>query len=110
MISSFSLKFIFLQCEGYQPTPQCNKKCIDGYPISYEQDKHFGASAYAILPNQEQIQTEIQKNGPVVAIYMIFEDFFAYKSGVYQYTTGDMVVLHGNRPLGIFSVKSVFFN
>ena len=99
---------IFFQCQGYQPTPQCSQNCINGYPIPYEQDKHYGTSVYVIQPYSEQIQTEILKNGPVVALYMIFEDFFTYKSGVYRYTTGDMVVTHGNVPLSIFSVKKFF--
>ncbi|KAF4658886.1 hypothetical protein FOL47_007791, partial [Perkinsus chesapeaki] len=40
------------------------------------------------LRTNESIKHEIMTNGPVSASYYVYEDFFAYKSGVYKHTTG----------------------
>ena len=77
------------------PTPHCTHKCIDGYPTSYEKDKHHGATVYSVQSKQEQIQMEIMKNGPVEAAFSVYEDFLAYKSGVYKHTAGSFLGGHG---------------
>jgi cathepsin B len=59
-------------------------------------DKHFGDSVYAILPEQTQIETEIFENGPVETTFDVYADFLAYKSGVYQHTTGSLLGAHGS--------------
>jgi cathepsin B len=59
-------------------------------------DKHFGDSVYAVRPEQTQIETEIFKNGPVEAAFTVYADFLAYKSGVYQHTTGSVLGGHGS--------------
>jgi len=41
---------------------------------------------YKIAPNEREIMNEIMENGPVQAIMEVKEDFFMYKSGVYQYS------------------------
>jgi cathepsin B len=69
---------------------------MDGYPIPYEQDKHYGESFYSIQSKQEQIQTEIMKNGPVHASFLVYADFLAYKSGVYQHLVGPALDGHSN--------------
>lgn len=48
----------------------------------------------------EEIQTEIMTNGPVEAHMDVFEDFYSYKSGVYQHTTGKNVGGHAIKILG----------
>jgi len=87
-------------CQAEEPTPRCRHSCIDSYPTPYEQDKHHGESAYSVRSAQEQIQTEIQKNGPVEAAFSVYEDFLPYKSGVYQHTTGDFLGGHAIKILG----------
>jgi len=87
-------------CGDELPTPKCSHKCIDSYPTPYDQDKHHGASVYSISSKQEQIQTEIMKNGPVEAAFSVYADFLAYKTGVYQYTTGDLLGGHAIKILG----------
>jgi len=87
-------------CGDEQPTPRCSHKCIDGYPTPFEQDKHHGSSVYSVHSKQEQIQTEIMTNGPVEAAFSVFADFLAYKSGVYQHTTGDFLGGHAIKILG----------
>uniref|UniRef100_A0A7N8XYH8 Cathepsin B n=1 Tax=Mastacembelus armatus TaxID=205130 RepID=A0A7N8XYH8_9TELE len=87
-------------CQGIEETPKCVEQCIDGYSPSYQKDKHFGRKAYSIGPLQEQIMTEIYKNGPVEATFTVYEDFLLYKTGVYQHVTGQMLGGHAIRILG----------
>jgi len=87
-------------CGDELPTPHCSHKCIDSYPDPYEKDKHHGQSVYSIQSKVEQIQSEIFKHGPVEAAFSVYEDFLAYKSGVYKYTTGSFLGGHAVKILG----------
>jgi cathepsin B len=55
--------------------------------VAYSSDKSHGQSVYTVK-SEEQIQQEIQKNGPVQTAFNVYEDFLSYKSGVYQHVTG----------------------
>lgn len=83
-----------------QETPKCQEKCIDGYSLSYEKDKHFGKKTYSVPSDQEQIMTEVYKNGPVEAGFTAYADFLLYKSGVYKHVTGDMLGGHSVKIIG----------
>jgi cathepsin B len=87
-------------CQGEQPTPDCPTKCEPNYPTPLAKDKHFGDSVYAVRSEQKQIETEIFKNGPVEAAFTVYADFLAYKSGVYQHTTGSVLGGHAVKILG----------
>ncbi|EPB71589.1 papain family cysteine protease, partial [Ancylostoma ceylanicum] len=73
------------KCPNYSwPTPKCRKTCKYGYKKSYEKDKYYAKSAY-ILPNDvEAIKQEIMDNGPVQAVFDVYEDFRLYKKGIYK--------------------------
>jgi len=85
-------------CGNEVPTPPCVKKCQNG--AVWKSDKHFGASAYSISSTVSDIQTEIMTNGPVEADFTVYEDFLAYKSGVYQHTSGEELGGHAIKILG----------
>jgi cathepsin B len=85
-------------CLKFVNTPACKKTCKDG--SSWQASKHFAASAYAISSNVADIQTEIQTNGPVEATFSVYEDFIAYKSGVYIHTTGKLLGGHAIKIIG----------
>lgn len=87
-------------CQGETETPKCVQQCIDGYSLSYPKDKHFGQKSYSVPSEQEQIMTELYKNGPVEAAFSVYEDFPQYKSGVYQHVTGEMLGGHAIKLLG----------
>ncbi|EYC18373.1 hypothetical protein Y032_0028g1827 [Ancylostoma ceylanicum] len=66
------------------PTPKCRKACKYGYKTPYEKDKYYAKSAY-ILPNDEDvIKQEILANGPVQAVFDVYEDFRLYRKGIYR--------------------------
>uniref|UniRef100_A0A8C4F6C7 Cathepsin B n=1 Tax=Dicentrarchus labrax TaxID=13489 RepID=A0A8C4F6C7_DICLA len=87
-------------CQGEQDTPKCEEQCIDGYSPSYQKDKHFGRRTYNVPSQQEQIMTELYKNGPVEAAFSVYADFLQYKTGVYQHVTGEMLGGHAIKLLG----------
>lgn len=70
------------------PTPACVRSCQSGYPKSYDDDKSRGSTAYQVSNDEAQIRAEIIKNGPVVASFIVYSDFYSYKSGIYQYSGG----------------------
>ncbi|GAB6019818.1 hypothetical protein CHUAL_001359 [Chamberlinius hualienensis] len=87
-------------CEDSLPTPTCKEQCIPGYSKSYEQDKVYGQFPYRIDCDIAKIQTEIMTNGPVVTKFILYEDFFQYKTGIYHYITGEELGFHTVKILG----------
>lgn len=84
--------------DGYQ-TQSCPNKCRKNYEgPAWIDNLHKGKSAYSIK-GATQIMIEIMKNGPVEAGFTVYEDFLAYKSGVYKHSTG--------RPLGGHAIKII---
>ncbi|RZC34407.1 cathepsin B [Asbolus verrucosus] len=82
-------------------TPECDKTCSNAdYETRYSEDKHYGASHYKIESDVSQIQAEILANGPVEGSFTVYDDFFAYQTGVYQYTYGDVAGAHAIKILG----------
>ncbi|GFX22537.1 cathepsin B [Trichonephila clavipes] len=63
-------------CGDIIDTPQCVHMCEKGYNASYTQDKHFGKKSYSIDNDEQQIKTEIFKNGPVEVAFTVYADFF----------------------------------
>jgi len=82
------------------PTPRCERTCEAGYKVSYNNDRHYGASSYSVRSSVSQIQTEIMTNGPVEGAFTVYADFPTYKSGVYQHKTGKALGGHAIRVLG----------
>ncbi|CAG2163327.1 unnamed protein product, partial [Oppiella nova] len=88
-------------CTDNSPTPSCKRACTNtGYNGGYTQDLHYGANEYGFSNQNELVQQEIMQNGPVVATYDVYEDFFNYKSGVYQYVYGDYQGGHAVKIVG----------
>ncbi|CAG2165316.1 unnamed protein product [Oppiella nova] len=85
-------------CASYVPTPKCQKSCIEGYNRTYTQDKHFGSKSYGVRVSD--VQRELMTNGPVSATFSVYEDFFAYKTGVYHHLTGAVKGGHAVKLMG----------
>jgi cathepsin B len=90
----------FKPCGKSQSTPSCQKSCISGYSKSYDQDKYYGKSHYAVSSDVDSIKREIMTNGPVEAAFSVYADFPSYKSGVYQHTSGSFLGGHAVRMVG----------
>lgn len=46
------------------------------------------------------MMSEIFKNGPIEGAFTVYEDFLAYKSGVYKHTTGSQLGGHAIKIIG----------
>ncbi|XP_046918598.2 cathepsin B-like [Dermatophagoides farinae] len=88
------------KCTGFVNTPACVRQCQSGYNGTYEQDRHYGQSAYHVHHDVQDIQKEIMTNGPVEATFLVYADFLSYKSGIYQRQTNSMVSGHAIKILG----------
>jgi cathepsin B len=80
------------------PTPACQTACQNSE--TWAAATHTGSSAYQLATDQNSIMQEIMTNGPVEAAFTVYQDFLAYKSGVYQYTTGAELGGHAIKILG----------
>ncbi len=63
-----------------EKTPKCTSTCESGYSVTYNQDKHHGATAHSFR-SVEAIATEIMNNGPVEGTMRVYSDFLQYKTG-----------------------------
>jgi len=84
-------------CLNFVNTPSCKPKCANKVPFSG--DKHFVSSVYQVN-SVSSIMTEITTNGPVEAAFTVYEDFLAYKTGVYIHKTGQAVGGHAIKMIG----------
>jgi len=84
------------------PTPACASSCDANttYPTPYASDRHVFATSYSVASDPTQIQQEIFSHGPVEAAFTVYEDFLAYKTGVYHHVTGDELGGHAVKILG----------
>jgi cathepsin B len=80
-------------------TPSCKRKCQDGYPKSYNDDKKFAATAYAVRGAASMV-SDISTNGPIEAGFTVYEDFLTYQTGVYHHVTGSALGGHAIKILG----------
>ncbi|PIO68319.1 papain family cysteine protease, partial [Teladorsagia circumcincta] len=80
-------------------TPACKRECQPGYSKNYTMDKYYGKNGY-YLPNVKTIQREIMRNGPVVAVYTVYQDFYHYTKGIYKHTAGQQTGGHAVKIIG----------
>jgi len=82
-------------------TPKCKKQCQSSYKThKYSEDKTYGQNAVYFSLDNEGVQAEILKNGPVVFTFDVYADFETYSSGVYQHKTGKYLGGHAVRAIG----------
>jgi len=83
-------------CLNFVATPPCQQTCQDSE--QWSASKHFLSSSYSL--DADQMQQELYTNGPIEACFSVYEDFLSYKSGVYQYTSGDFLGGHCIKIIG----------
>jgi len=81
------------------PTPRCREECTNTkYAKTFREDKHTAAKTYSFR-SVNSIMQDLYEYGSVTAAFTVYEDFVAYKSGVYEHKTG--------RALGGHAIKIV---
>jgi cathepsin B len=85
-------------CLNFVNTPNCLTQCnttnaTTWSPLNFQQP-------YSVDSSETAIRSEIMTNGPVEACFSVYEDFLSYKTGVYQYQTGDFLGGHCIKIIG----------
>lgn len=86
-------------CSDSQPTPKCTRHCVDGETWQAAKVTNHQGSVYNVH-GEDAMKQEIFTKGPVTGMFMVFNDFLAYKSGVYQYSRGGLLGGHAIEILG----------
>lgn len=84
----------------YYDTPKCNRTCYPDTTIPVDKEKYYAYNHSFIKEDEASIQTELIQNGPVTAVFTVYEDFATYKNGVYSHITGDALGLHAVKIVG----------
>jgi len=88
-------------CDGEEgKTPKCPKKCIEESGLDWRTDKHYAVDAYKVENNEETIMKELYEHGPAEVAISVYEDFAAYKSGIYHHVSGKFLGGHAIRLVG----------
>ena len=82
------------------PTPTCEHKCESNYNVSYDDDKYYGKNYYGVPQNETEIMAEIFTYGSIDSLFVVYEDFQHYKSGIYQHMYGKALGMHSVRLIG----------
>jgi cathepsin B len=80
-------------------TPACEKSCKDTEAWTDSKKAHQGRVARS-ASGENNIMQEIFDNGPVETAFTVYEDFLAYKTGVYKHSTGSALGGHAVKFLG----------
>lgn len=77
----------------------CVMECVNP-DINYKQDKHFAENIYRISNESDQIRAELFKNGPIETVFVVYEDFKKYESGIYVIKVPTVIGVHSVRVIG----------
>lgn len=77
-------------------TPSCNSTCLDS---AMPMKKYKGSDSYS-LNGESAYMKELMENGPFEVALDVYEDFLAYKSGVYSHVSGSHLGGHAVRLVG----------
>lgn len=79
----------------------CTFTCTNTSNTNATYNKHFCKNkSIRVLTTYNEFMTELMTNGPVMVGLSIYEDFYNYGSGIYVYTTGDLVGGHAMKLVG----------
>jgi cathepsin B len=82
---------------GSGSVPSCKKTCDDGSKPKYYMVVKGSSKT---VSSESQMQEAIMTKGPVEASFSVYQDFFAYKSGVYRHKSGGLAGGHAIKVLG----------
>lgn len=87
----------FPYSSGGGSAPACPTKCKDGSALKLYKIK----KGSIVTPSGvTSIQTSIMNDGPIEAAFTVYQDFFSYKSGVYQHKSGGVAGGHAIKIIG----------
>ncbi|XP_038207280.1 gut-specific cysteine proteinase-like [Zerene cesonia] len=87
-------------CKPKLPDHEACVQDCDDTDQYYLADKHFGQYVYIMPEDEPEIRRDIFLNGPLLAIFKVYEDFKDYSSGIYEHTHGKFVGYHSVKVMG----------
>lgn len=86
-------------CQAYRGSAsKCMYECDDGQKSYHKYYCELGS--LNVATTVDEIKEELQSSGPMMMGLRIYEDFLNYASGVYKYTTGELVGGHAMKVVG----------
>lgn len=83
------------------PWADGDSTCRDGRcTSSADNTRYYSSWAQYISSDEAKIQAELSQHGSITASFEVFQDFFAYESGVYSHLEGDYAGLHAVTLMG----------
>jgi len=67
---------------------------------NYYQDEQIGTKYFNIQGGPTAMQQEMMDNGPIVACFDIYEDFYHYTTGIYHHVSGQLLGGHAVKVVG----------
>jgi len=86
----------------FSPGPSvCTRNCVDNkkYPVPYLNDK-FRLKNYVNIQGEKNMEQELVSGGSIIATFDLYEDFYVYKSGIYEHISGELLDVHSVRVIG----------
>ncbi|EER14370.1 cathepsin B, putative [Perkinsus marinus ATCC 50983] len=68
--------------------------------VVYFSDRYFMVESVPYHFSADDAKNAIRTDGPVSATFYVYEDFLAYKSGVYKHTSGSLLGAHAVKIIG----------
>ncbi|RNF00699.1 cysteine peptidase C (CPC) [Trypanosoma rangeli] len=92
-------------CSGEYNTPLCNTTCTDtAIPLIM----YKGKSSY-FLTGEDDFKRELLLRGPFEVTFTVYEDFVAYRGGVYKYASGNALGGHAVRLVGWGNLNGISY-
>jgi cathepsin B len=87
------------KCKPYKnKSMSCEYHCEDG--VTPFEKYYCSVGSLKVVSDHEKIKTELRTNGPLMMGLRVYEDFLNYESGIYKYTTGEIVGGHAMKLVG----------
>jgi C1A family cysteine protease len=85
----------------------CSSACSNWQTTTHKID-HWSSVASGSSPAASTLKNAIYTNGPIVAVYDVYSDFYAYHAGVYSYASGEYEGGHAILIVGWNDMESAF--
>jgi len=84
-------------CLNFVDTPNCPTQCLKG---GGSIDRSHAVGNVYNVNGIDQMESELDNNGPMEVAFTVYSDFLTYKSGVYYYQSGDELGGHAVKVIG----------
>jgi cathepsin B len=107
-VGSGLCKPYFLEYTRGKAPPACSNSCKNSktYAVNYTLDR-TKISGYSIGQGEAQMIAALNNGGSVTMAMMVYQDLYAYNSGIYRYVSGDKLGGHAVRVIGYGVEKGV---